>query len=383
MKTTPTFGVTTALALALTLSACRLGGPDAGPPQGPPEVGVVTLQAENVALSAELPGRTTPYLIAEVRPQVSGILLTRLFEEGSEVQAGQPLYQIDPAPYRATLTRAEAALEQAKLLFERYERLVQSKAISQQDYDDARSQYRQVQAAAETARIDVGYTRITAPISGRIGRSSVTQGALLTASQTTALATVQQLDPIYVDIVQPSTAILKLKENLASGRLKSAGDGQAEVQLQLENGQPYPHAGKLQFSEVSVDEGTGAVTLRAVLPNPDGLLLPGMFVRAQLQEGVRDQALLVPQRGITRNPTGQATALVVGADNKAELREVTVERTVGDRWLVGAGLKPGDRVIVDGLQNVQPGAPVKAVPAGQVAASAAPEPDIAAAATEK
>lgn len=383
MKTTPTFGVTTALALALTLSACRLGGPDAGPPQGPPEVGVVTLQAENVALSAELPGRTTPYLIAEVRPQVGGILLTRLFEEGSEVQAGQPLYQIDPAPYRATLTRAEAALEQAKLLFERYERLVQSKAISQQDYDDARSQYRQVQAAAETARIDVGYTRITAPISGRIGRSSVTQGALLTASQTTALATVQQLDPIYVDIVQPSTAILKLKENLASGRLKSAGDGQAEVQLQLENGQPYPHAGKLQFSEVSVDEGTGAVTLRAVLPNPDGLLLPGMFVRAQLQEGVRDQALLVPQRGITRNPTGQATALVVGADNKAELREVTVERTVGDRWLVGAGLKPGDRVIVDGLQNVQPGAPVKAVPAGQVAASAAPEPDIAAAATEK
>lgn len=383
MKTTPTFGVTTALALALTLSACRLGGPDAGPPQGPPEVGVVTLQAENVALSAELPGRTTPYLIAEVRPQVGGILLTRLFEEGSEVQAGQPLYQIDPAPYRATLTRAEAALEQAKLLFERYERLVQSKAISQQDYDDARSQYRQVQAGAETARIDVGYTRITAPISGRIGRSSVTQGALLTASQTTALATVQQLDPIYVDIVQPSTAILKLKENLASGRLKSAGDGQAEVQLQLENGQPYPHAGKLQFSEVSVDEGTGAVTLRAVLPNPDGLLLPGMFVRAQLQEGVRDQALLVPQRGITRNPTGQATALVVGADNKAELREVTVERTVGDRWLVGAGLKPGDRVIVDGLQNVQPGAPVKAVPAGQVAASAAPEPDIAAAATEK
>lgn len=383
MKTTPTVGVTTALALALTLSACRLGGPDAGPPKGPPEVGVVTLQAENVALSAELPGRTTPYLIAEVRPQVGGILLTRLFEEGSEVQAGQPLYQIDPAPYRATLTRAEAALEQAKLLFERYERLVQSKAISQQDYDDARSQYRQVQAAAETARIDVGYTRITAPISGRIGRSSVTQGALLTASQTTALATVQQLDPIYVDIVQPSTAILKLKENLASGRLKSAGDGQAEVQLQLENGQPYPHAGKLQFSEVSVDEGTGAVTLRAVLPNPDGLLLPGMFVRAQLQEGVRDQALLVPQRGITRNPTGQATALVVGADNKAELREVTVERTVGDRWLVGAGLKPGDRVIVDGLQNVQPGAPVKAVPAGQVAASAAPKPDIAAAATEK
>ncbi|VFR21647.1 RND efflux system, membrane fusion protein CmeA [plant metagenome] len=364
MKTKPAFAATTILALAL--SACS-GGPGTAPPSGPPEVGVVVVQPRDVTLSSEFPGRTTPFLIAEVRPQVGGILQKRLFEEGSEVRPGQPLYQIDPAPYRATLARAEASLEQAKLLFDRYERLIRNKAISQQDYDDARSQYLQAKAAAETARIDLGYTRIVAPISGRIGRSSVTQGALLTANQATALATVQQLDPIYVDIVQPSTTLLKLREDLDSGRLKSAGDGQAEVGLQLENGKPYPHAGKLQFSEVSVDQGTGAVTLRAVFPNPDGVLLPGMFVRAQLQEGVRDDVLLVPQRGITRDASGQATVLVVGEGDKVELRQVATERTVGDDWLVSAGLKPGDRVILDGVQvmgqNLQPGMPVKAVPA--------------------
>jgi len=380
MKTLPT--LTAATVLAVALSACNSGGPGQMPPQGPPEVGVVTVQPEDVALSTELPGRTSAYLIAEVRPQVGGILQKRLFEEGSEVRAGQPLYQIDPAPYRATLARAEASLESARLLSERYQRLIASHAISQQDHDDARSQYLQARAAADTARIDLGYTRITAPISGRIGRSSVTQGALLTAGQANALATVQQLDPIYVDIVQSSTAILKLKEDLASGQLRSAGSGQAEVGLVLENGKPYPHAGKLQFSEVSVDEGTGAVTLRAVFPNPDGLLLPGMFVRAQLQEGVRDGALLVPQRGVTRDAAGQATALVVGAGDKIESRQVTVERTLGERWLVGAGLKPGDKVIVDGLQvmgqSLQPGMPVKAVPAG--AKSAAPAPGASAAA---
>lgn len=375
MKIAPPLAAATVLALAL--SACRSGGPNAAPPQGPPEVGVVTVQPEDVPLSTELPGRTAPYLIAEVRPQVGGILLKRLFEEGSEVKAGQPLYQIDPASYRATLARAEASLESAKLLADRYERLIQNKAISQQDYDNARSQYLQAKASAETARIDLGYTRIDAPISGRIGRSSVTQGALLTANQTTALATVQQLDPIYVDVVQPSTAILRLREDIASGRLKGAGDGQVEVGLTLENGKPYPHAGKLQFGEVSVDEGTGAVTLRAVFPNPDGILLPGMFVRAQLQEGVREHALLLPQRGVTRDNAGQATALVVGSDGKAQLRQVTAERTVGTRWLVSAGLKPGDRVIVDGVQNVQPGMPVKPVPATEAAppkADAAAQP---------
>lgn len=372
VRNAPLHGMALAVSVCLALAACQQkdSAPDGGHagPGAPMEVGVVTLQPQSVTLATELPGRTTPYLIAEVRPQVGGILLNRLFEEGREVKAGQPLYQIDPAPYRATLARAEASLESARLLSERYERLIEKKAISQQDYDDARSQYLQAKASADTANIDLGYTRIVAPISGRIGRSSVTQGALLTTNQTTALATVQQLDPIYVDVVQPSTSILGLKEDLAAGRLKSAGNGQAEVRLELENGKPYSHAGKLQFSEVSVDQGTGAVTLRAVFPNPDGTLLPGMFVRAQLQQGVREGALLVPQRGITRNNAGQATALVVGEGDKVEMRQVTTERTVGDAWLVSAGLNAGDRVIVDGVQvmgqNLQPGMQVKAVPAG-------------------
>lgn len=359
-----------AATLSLCLAACR-ASQTGTPPAGAPEVGVVRLQARDIPLTTELPGRTVPYLIAEVRPQVGGILLKRLFEEGSQVEAGQALYQIDPAPYRATLAKAEASLTAARLLSERYDKLFGTKAISQQDRDDARSQYLQAKAAADSARIDLGYTRILAPISGRIGRSSVTQGALVTASQATALATIQQLDPIYVDIVQSSTAILKLKADLASGRLKHDGDGRAKVKLKLEDGQDYPHAGKLQFSEVSVDEGTGAVTLRAVFPNPDGLLLPGMFVRAQLQEGVRAGALLVPQRGITRDTSGNATALVVGEGGKAELRQVTVDRTVGDQWLVSAGLKPGDSVIIDGVQNVQPGKPVMIASPAKTAATPA------------
>lgn len=360
MKTLPL--VVVASVVTVVLTACGRGGA-AMPPPGPPEVVVVTVAPQDVTLSTQLPGRTNPYLVAEVRPQVGGILLKRLFDEGSEVKAGQPLYQIDPAPYRATLARNEASQESARLLAERYERLVGTQLISRQDRDDARSQYLQARASTDSARIDLGYTLITAPISGRIGRSSVTQGALLTANQSDALATVQQLDPIYVDIVQSSTAILKLKEDLAAGRLKSAGAGQVTVGLTLENGKPYPLSGSLQFSEVSVDEGTGAVTLRAVFPNPDGLLLPGMFVRATLQEGVRSQVLLVPQRGITRDSTGNATALVVGSDGKAQLRPVQVERSHGNYWLVSAGLKPHERVIVDGVQNVQPGAPVKVVPA--------------------
>lgn len=372
-RKTPLSGMVLAVAACLAMAACQKSDP-AGPGRAaaPPEVGVVTVQARPVTLSTELPGRTTPYLIAEVRPQVGGILLKRLFKEGSEVRAGQQLYQIDPAPYRATLARNEASLESAKLLADRYERLIAKQAVSQQDYDNARSQYLQAKASVETARIDLGYTHITAPISGRVGRSAVTQGALVTANQGTALATVQQLDPIYVDIVQPSTAILRLKEELASGRLKSAGAGSAEVRLQLENDKPYAHAGKLQFSEVSVDQGTGAVTLRAVFPNPQGLLLPGMFVHARLEEGVREEALLVPQRGITRDNRGRALALVVGADGKAQQREVTVERAVGADWLVGEGLQAGERVIVDGVQNVRPGAEVKAVAANAAAAAAAP-----------
>nr|WP_280632105.1 efflux RND transporter periplasmic adaptor subunit [Xanthomonas citri] len=325
-------------------------------------MGVIQLAPQPLLLSTELPGRTTAYLVAEVRPQVTGILLERRFQEGSEVKAGQVLYQINPAPFRATLSRAEASLESAKLLADRYDRLIETRAISQQERDDARSQYLQASAAAESARIDLDFTRITAPISGRIGRSSVTQGALVTANQADALATVQKLDPIYVDVVQPSTTLLQLRQDLASGRLKSAGEGQAEIHLKLENGQDYAHAGKLQFSEVSVDPGTGAVTLRAVFPNPDGVLLPGMFVRAQLQEGRRDDALLVPQRGVTRDSQGKAVALVVDAKNIVQQRALVTERSVDGQWLIGSGLAAGDRVIVDGVQRARPGAEVKPVP---------------------
>ncbi len=364
MHTTPFPTIAAAVALTMVLGAChKTDTANASQTRPAPEVAVYTVQAQDVSLTTTLPGRTAVYRVSEVRPQVSGILLKRLFEEGSEVKAGQPLYQIDPATYRATLDQAEASLESARLLSERYDKLIERQAISQQDRDDAHSQYLQAKATAETARINIGYTRIAAPISGRIGRSSVTEGALLTANQTTALATVQQLDPIYVDITQPSTSLLQLKDDLAAGRIKSVGNGQAEVQLTLENGKPYAHAGKLQFSEVSVDEGTGAVTLRAVFPNPDHTLLPGMYVRAQLQQGMKSQVLLVPQRGITRDTTGAATAMVLGADSKVEQRKVTVDRALGTNWLVSDGLKVGDRVIVDGLQSVRPGMPVSAVPA--------------------
>jgi RND family efflux transporter MFP subunit len=365
-------GIAIVAAICASLTACDKGhSPSVEAP--PPEVGVVTLRNQPVQLTTELPGRTTAYLIAEVRPQVGGILLKREFSEGSDVKAGQVLYQIDPAPYRATLDRAEANLDAARMLYERYDRLVESHAISRQDRDNARSQFLQAKAAVEGARIDLGYTRITAPISGRIGRSSVTQGALVTANQANALATIQQLDPIYVDITQPSTALLQLREDFASGRLRSAGAGQAEVRLKLENGKDYPLPGTLQFSEVSVDESTGAVTLRAVFPNPDGVLLPGMFVRAQLQEGMRDQALLVPQRGVTRDNQGRAVAMVLDANDTVQQRPLTTERSIDGQWLIRDGLQAGDRVIVDGLQRVQPGMRVKPVPANDAnTPSAAP-----------
>jgi len=258
------------------------------------------------------------------------------------------------------------------LLSDRYDQLIQRQAISQQDRDNARSQYLQAGATLEAAQIDLGHTRITAPISGRIGRSSVTPGALLTANQATALATVQQLDPIYVDISQPSTALLRLRDELANGQLKKTGAGQAEVHLTLENGKAYAYAGKLQFSEVSVDEGTGAVTLRAVFPNPDRLLLPGMYVRAALEEGVRSQALLVPQRGITRDSNGQPTALVV-VNGKVEQRKVAIDRAIGGDWLVTDGLKAGDSVVVDGLQGVHPGDSVNATPVVPGSAASRPQ----------
>lgn len=348
-----------------------------------PEVGVVTITPQRVALDTELPGRTSSYLIAEVRPQVGGIIKKRLFVEGSDVKAGEALYQIDPATYqanldsaKATLAKSEANLFAAKLKADRYKDLVAINAVSQQNYDDAYAALKQAEAdvaagkaAVETARINLDYTRVTSPISGRIGRSSVTPGALVTANQAASLSTVQQLNPIYVDVTQSSTELLKLKRDLASGQLRSAGKNKARVKLILEDGTGYAQEGTLQFSDVTVDQGTGAITLRAVFPNPKQELLPGMYVRAVLETGVDDKAILVPQQGITRNNKGEATALVLGPDGMVEMRTLEIARALGDKWLVTAGLKAGDQVIVDGLQKVRPGAPARAVPADGGAAS--------------
>jgi len=352
--------------------------------QSPPstaEVSVVTVQLQKVILNTELPGRTSAYLIAEVRPQVGGIIQQRLFTEGSDVKAGEVLYQIDPAVYQATYNSAKAALARAesnlipiRLKAERYAELVKINAVSQQDYDDASAAVKQAEAdveagkaAVETARINLAYTRVTAPISGRIGRSSVTNGALVTASQPVALATIQQLSPIYVDVTQSSAELLRLKQNLASGLLKSNGAAQAKVRLLLEDGSLYPSPGTLKFSEVTVDQSTSSVTLRAIFPNPNHMLLPGMFVRAILEEGVNEHAILVPQRGVTRNPSGNAMVMVVGNEEKVEPRVIKVLRTVGENWLVSEGLKAGDRVIMEGLQKARPGTPVKAVAFGSKA----------------
>ncbi len=343
-----------------------------------PEVGVVIVQPQRVALTTELAGRTSAYLIAEVRPQVGGIIQKRLFTEGADVKAGEVLYQIDPAAYqaaynsaKAALSRTEANLIPARLKAERYKELVQINAVSQQDYDDASAALKQAEAdveagkaALETARINLAYTKVTAPISGRIGRSSVTNGALVTASQPAALATIQQLSSMYVDVTQSSAELLRLKQNLASGLMKSNGAAQAQVKLLLEDGSAYPLPGTLKFSEVTVDQSTGSITLRAVFPNPKQTLLPGMFVRAILEEGISDQAILVPQRGVTRNPAGNAMVMVVGGEEKVEPRVIKVVRTVGDNWLVSEGLKAGDRVILEGLQKARPGTLVKAVPFG-------------------
>lgn len=360
------------LAACLLMASCKESDAAVVAQAPVPEVIVLSVRSEPLRLTTILPGRTRANLVAEVRPQVGGILLKRAFQEGAEVKEGQLLYQIDTAPYRAALTRAEASLDSAQSLMRRYESLVKSHAISQQQYDDARSQYLQANAAVESARIDLGYTRITAPISGRIGRSKVTQGALVTANQAAELATVQQLDPIYVDIVQPSIALLQLKDDLANGQLKSDGKNQADIRVKLENGRDYAYTGKLQFSEVSVDESTGSVTLRAIFPNPQGDLLPGMFVRAELEEGVRQQALLVPQRAVSRDSQGKTSVFVVDANNAVKERELTIERAVDGQWLISDGLKVGTRVIVDGIQHVRPGMKVKPIELGAITSAASP-----------
>lgn len=357
----------------------------AAPPSGPPEVGIMVVKPEKVALTTELSGRTSPQLLAEVRPQVGGIIQKRLFTEGSQVSKGQVLYQIDPASYQAAFasakaaeSRAEANLFSVRLKAGRYQELVKINAVSQQDNDDTQAALKQAEAdvastkaAVESARINLAYTRISAPISGRIGRSSVTDGALVTASQPAALATIQQLGSMYVDVTQSSADLLKLKQNLASGMLKNSGAAQAKVKLLLEDGTPYPLTGTLKFSEVTVDQSTGSITLRAVFPNPKQTLLPGMFVRAILEEGTIDQAILIPQRGVTRNPKGEAMVMTIGAEEKVEPRPIKVVRTVGDSWLVSEGLKAGDRVILEGFQKARPGTQVKTVPFGAPPAPAA------------
>ena len=338
-----------------------------------PEVGVVTLKSAPLQITTELPGRTSAYRIAEVRPQVSGIILKRNFEEGSEIKAGVSLYQIDPATYQAAydsakgdLAKAQASANIAQLTLKRYQKLLGTKYISQQDYDTALADSQQAnasvvaaKAAVETARINLAYTKVTSPISGRIGKSSVTEGALVTSGQASALATVQQLDPIYVDVTQSSNDFLRLKQELAEGKLKQE-NGKAKVKLVTNDGITFPQEGSLEFSDVTVDQTTGSITLRAIFPNPDKTLLPGMFVRAQLEEGTNPNALLVPQQGVTRTPRGDASAMVIGKEDKVEVRNITATQAIGDKWLVTSGLKDGDRVIVTGLQKVKPGVQVKA-----------------------
>lgn len=373
-----------ALLTGAVLTGC--GKPEQGMPGAmpPAAVEVFTLQTAPLQLTTELTGRTSALRIAEVRPQVSGILLKRYFTEGSDVKAGQLLYQIDPATYEAAVASAEAALakaqaneQSARLKAERYAALVKDKAISRQDYDDAQASWKQQQAeiasakaSLKSAKINLAYTRVTAPISGRIGKSAVTEGALLTAQQASALTTIQQLDPIYVDVAQSSADLLRLKQQLAAGKLEVNKQNAAVVHFRLEDGSEYAHPGTLQFSDVTVDETTGSVNLRVLVPNPEKLLLPGLFMRAQLQEGMRSNGLLVPQAAVSRTPNGGASVMLVNQELKVEVKPIQVSRAIKGSWVVESGLQAGDRVIVAGLQKVRPGAPVKISEAG----SAQPQP---------
>ncbi len=367
--------LTPSLAAMILLTGCDKK-PAKPPAPPPPEVGVITLQPHSVAMTTGLPGRTSAYLIADVRPQVNGLVTRRTFVEGADVKAGQQLYQIDPALYKAALDSAlatmahdKAALSTAKAKSARYKPLAAAQAVSKQDYDDAlaatgeaAADILSASAAIEQAQINLAYTKVAAPISGRIGRSTVTPGALVTANQTTALATITQLDPIYVDVEQPATTLLRLRAELAAGRLQSSGPNQARVTLKLEDGSDYKQPGTLQFTEVNVDEGTGTVLLRALFPNPSHLLLPGMYVQEEVLEGMDDQALLVPQQAVSHNPHGDATVMLVGPDNKAKAQVIETGRAIGKDWVVTSGLKQGDVVIVDGLQKAKPGKEVKPEP---------------------
>ncbi|WP_415644035.1 efflux RND transporter periplasmic adaptor subunit [Sphingomonas antarctica] len=360
-------------ALGATLASCSGGDKRKAPPT--PEVGYVVVQTQAVSLPVTLAGRTAAFETSEVRPQVSGVIRARQFTEGAIVREGQTLYQIDPSLYqaaaeqaRANVAAAEATRSAAATKAARYAPLAKIEAISQQDYTDAAAQSRQAaaqvavgRATLDTARVNLRFTRVPAPITGRIGRSLVTTGGLVTANQTDPLTTIQRLDPMFVDIQQSSADLLALRRSLAGN---GAVPATAAVKIALEDGSAYPYAGTLQFTEAMVDPTTGSVTLRVRVPNPQGLLLPGMYVRALITQASAPSAILVPQAGVTRTPRGVATVLLVGADGKAVLREITADRTIGDKWLVTAGLKPGDKVIVEGLGKAKPGAAVKAVPAG-------------------
>jgi len=385
--------VALSLALSVALVACK-GGGEQQQQGGPGQVTVVTLKPEAVTLTRELAGRATGYQVAEVRPQVSGIVAKRLFTEGSVVKAGEPLYQLDDAAYRAQansaraqLARAEATANAARLAARRSSELVKSKVISVQDDENAQAAWKQAEAdvlaaraSLDAANVTLGYARITAPISGQIGKSSVTQGALVSAGQAEPLATINQLDPIYIDVTQSSAELLQLRRELAAGRLEGASE--LPVDIVLEDGSTYAHKGKLEFSEVSVDPSTGSYALRVRVENPDQVLMPGMFVRAVLGSGVRPNALLVPMQGIARDAKGNTSAMVVDAEGKVAVRPVTVSRTVGDKWLVEDGLKAGDKVIVEGLQKIGPGMPVQATEKGAEAAKPAAAPAAAPAAKQ-
>ncbi|HVW52824.1 MAG TPA: efflux RND transporter periplasmic adaptor subunit [Trinickia sp.] len=384
------FRLICAAAAAVALAAC--GQKPSAPPQQTPEVGVFTVQPSAVPVVTELPGRTNAFLVAQVRARVDGIVQRREFTEGSEVKAGQRLYKIDPAPYQAALNSAKATLAKAQANLatttaqaNRYKVLVAANAVSKQDYDNAVAAQGQAQAdvaagkaSVETAQINLGYTDVVAPISGRTGVSQVTPGAYVQASQATLMDTIQQLDPMYVDLTQSSLDGLKLRRDVQEGRLKTTGPGAAKVTLILEDGRPYPLPGKLQFSDVTVDQSTGSVTIRALFPNPNRVLLPGMFVRARIEEGVNEHAMLVPQIGVTHDQKGTPVALVVGPDNKVAPRTLVTAGMQGPDWVVDSGLQPGDRVIVQGTEKVHPGMQVKAVPAqlpaAAIGASATPAP---------
>ncbi|ASL44734.1 putative efflux pump periplasmic linker TtgA [Burkholderia sp. AD24] len=385
------FRLISAATAAVLLAAC--GPKQSAPPQQTPEVGIVTVQPTSVPVVTELPGRTSAFLVAQVRARVDGIVLRREFTEGGEVKAGQRLYKIDPAPYIATLNNAKATLAKAQANLvsttaqaNRYKVLVAANAVSKQDYDNAVASEGQAaadvaagKAAVDTAQINLGYTDVTSPVTGQIGVSQVTPGAYVQASAATLLATVQQLDPVYVDLTQSSLDGLKLRREVQEGKLKTSGPDAAKVSLILEDGRTYSEKGKLQFTDVTVDQSTGSVTVRALFKNADKVLLPGMFVRARIEEGVNDNALVVPQVGVTHDQKGQPTALVVGDDNKVALRQLVTSGTYGSNWVVESGLKAGDRVIVAGTEKARPGQQVKpvaaqlpATPASDASAQGAP-----------